>query len=155
QVTDPDGNVTYTVYLDTNYEVRVYPGWQSGSNTTTGPTQDYRYDRPGSYVETMTMSATPHTTSGKPDGTEAVGNVQSLSRDGLNSAGQLVYQDRYLNLSSITYGTSVTLGTSGTNYYRSTLDYDSRGRQYRTLTPTGTYNKTLFDGLDRPVSTWV
>ena len=44
--TDPNGNVTYTVYKDTNYEVRVYPGWQSASSTTTGQTQDYREDRP-------------------------------------------------------------------------------------------------------------
>jgi RHS repeat-associated protein len=155
KLTDPVGNVTYAVYLDTNYEQRVYPGWQSGSNTTTGPTQDYRYDRPGSYSETLTMSAAPHVTGGAPDGTEAIANVQSLSRAVTNSAGQLAFRDAYFNMSGITYGTSVTLGVSETNYYRTTLDYDSRGRQYRTLTPTGTYYKTFFDGLDRPVSKWI
>jgi hypothetical protein len=156
KLTDPVGNVTYTVYLDTNYEQRVYSGWNSGSNTPTGPTQDYRYDRTNSYSETLTMSAAPHVTNGAPDGTESIGNVQSLSRDVTNSAGQVVYQDRYFNLSGITYSPgNVTLGTSGTNYYRSTLDYDSRGRQYRTLTPTGTYYKTIYGGLDRPVSEWI
>src|SRR5262249_35460577 len=105
QVTDPAGNVTYAVYKDTNYEVRVYPGWQSATNTTTGPTQDYRSARPGSSPEPMTMSAAPHVTGGAPDGTESVANVQSLGRDVTNSAGQLVYQDRYFNLSGITYGT--------------------------------------------------
>jgi RHS repeat-associated protein len=156
KLTDPLGNVTYTVYIDNNYEVRVYPGWQSGGNTPTGPTQDYRFDRTNSYSETLTMSAAPHVTNGAPDGTEAIGNVQSLARDVTNSAGQVVYQDRYFNLSGITYSPgNITLGTSGTNYYRSTLDYDSRGRQYRTLTPTGTYYKTIYDGLDRPVSEWI
>jgi RHS repeat-associated protein len=155
QITDPVGNVTYAVYKDTNYEVRIYPGWQSGSNTTTGPTQDYREDRPGSYTESLTMSAAPHTTGGVPDGAEAIANVQALSRDVTNSAGQLAYRDAYFNLSGITYGTGVTLGASGTNYYRTQLDYDSRGRLYRSLTPTGTYSKTLFDGLDRAVSAWI
>jgi hypothetical protein len=31
-------------------------------------------------MESLTMSATPHLTNGVPDGTEAIGNVQSLSR---------------------------------------------------------------------------
>jgi RHS repeat-associated protein len=155
QVTDAAGNVTYAVYLDTQYEVRVYPGWQSGTSSTTGPTRLYREDRPGSYLEFLTMSATPHTTGGVPDGTEAIGSLQSLAREVTNSAGQAVYEDRYFNLSGITYGTAITLGTLGTNYYRTTLDYDNRGRLYRVLTPTGTYDKTLFDGLGRPVSDWV
>jgi hypothetical protein len=60
RLTDPAGNVTYTVFNDPNYEVRVYPGWNSTSGTPTGPTQDYRQDRPGSYLETLTMSAAPH-----------------------------------------------------------------------------------------------
>jgi RHS repeat-associated protein len=155
KLTDPDGNLTYTVYLDTNYEMRVYPGWQSGSNTTTGPTQDYRYDRPGSYLETLTMSAAPHVTSSAPDGTEAIGNVQSLSRTYANSAGQDVRTDDYFNLSGVTWSSSQYIGTQNTNYYTTQYDFDTRGRQYRTLTPTGTYYKTLYDSLDRPASDWI
>jgi hypothetical protein len=64
QLADPLGNVSYTVYIDTNHETRVYPGWQSGSSTTTGPTQDYREDRTNSYIEQLTMSAAPHVTNG-------------------------------------------------------------------------------------------
>src|SRR5260370_570756 len=71
KLTDPVGNITYTVYIDTNYEVRVYPGWQSGTNTTTGPTQDYRYDRPGSYFESLTMSAAPPVPSRAPNRTQS------------------------------------------------------------------------------------
>ena len=39
-----DGNVTYTVYNDAQHEVRVYPGWNSSTHTTTGPTKVYRED---------------------------------------------------------------------------------------------------------------
>ena len=31
-VTDPTGNVSYLVYNDTSYEVRLYAGWQSATN---------------------------------------------------------------------------------------------------------------------------
>jgi len=69
KVTDPNGNVTYTVYNDANHEVRVYPGWTGTS--TAGPTQVTREDRSHdpSYSETLTRSATPHVTNGQPDGT--------------------------------------------------------------------------------------
>jgi RHS repeat-associated protein len=153
--TDPNGNVTYVVYNDTNYEVRVYPGWQSGSGTTTGPTIDYREDRLGSYLEALTMSATPHTTGGVPDGTEAISNLQTLARVYINNAGESVREDDYFNLSGVTWSTAQYIGTQNTDYYTTLEDYDSRGRAYRTLTPTGTYYKTLFDGLDRPTGNYV
>jgi RHS repeat-associated protein len=155
QYTDPNGNVTYIVYKDTNYEVRVYPGWQSGSSTTTGPTIDYREDRPGSYMETLTMSATPHTTGGVPDGTEAISNLQTLTRTYLNSAGQLAREDAYFNLSGVTWSTTKYIGTQNTNFYTTTLDYDVKGRLARQLTPTNTIYRVVYDGLDRPISTWV
>jgi RHS repeat-associated protein len=160
QYTDPNGNSSYLVYKDPtstnpNIEVRLYPGWQTGSLTPTGPTLDYREDRQHSYMEVLSMSATPHTTGGLPDGTEAIGNLQTLNRAYLNSAGQATRWDRYFNLSGVTYSTNTYIGTQNTNYYTTQEDYDSRGRAYRTLTPTGTYDKSLFDGLDRPLSDWV
>src|SRR5262249_61315327 len=60
KLTDPNGNVTYTAFNDPNHEVRTYPGWNGGTGTPTGPTLDSREDRPGSYTETLTMSAAPH-----------------------------------------------------------------------------------------------
>src|SRR5713101_6565640 len=130
-LTDPNSNVTYTVYNDPNHEVRTYPGWtgttttgpiqvsredragpkrghrraEKGTSyfslagrrladpnhevrvypgwngtTTTGPTQVSREDRAHdpSYVESFTMSATPHVTNGQPDGTEDDAYLQSL-----------------------------------------------------------------------------
>src|SRR5262249_28133743 len=97
KVTDPNGNVTYKVYLDTNYEVRTYPGWNSSANppVPTGSTQDTREDRVNSYVETLTMSATPHTTNGVPDGTELITSVQTLSRSYVNQFGVVFRKDDY------------------------------------------------------------
>ncbi len=87
-------------------------------------------------AEALTMSAAPHLTSSRPDGTEAVGSLQTLARDTANSAGQTVSHDAYFSLSGLTYSTSATLGTENTNYYRTRLGYDSRGRLSRTQSPT-------------------
>jgi RHS repeat-associated protein len=155
KLTDPNGNITYTVYNDTNYEVLTYPGWNSTTNQPTGPTQVRREDRPGSYVEMLTMSATPHLTGGVPDGTEAIGNVQTLSRSLTNSAGQVTEVDQYFNLNGVTYSTTAHLGTLNTNYYATLDSYDHRGRLERVQAPTGTITRTVYDGLGRVVSTWV
>jgi RHS repeat-associated protein len=153
--TSPAGNVTYTVYIDTNYEVLTYRGWNSTTNMPTGPTVVSRQDRPGSYSETLTMTAAPHLTNGVPDGTEAVSGLQTLSRQYSNAAGQVVADDAYFNLTGLTYSTAPHLGTLNTNYYETAYAYDSRGRQNRMQAPTGTITRTVYDGLGRVVSTWV
>jgi RHS repeat-associated protein len=152
---DPNGNITYTVYDDPNHETRVYPGWNAATGMPTGPTQVYREDRPGSYTELLTMSAAPHLTGGVPDGTEPIGGLQTLSRSYTNTAGQVVRTDAYFNLSSVTYSTALYLGTQNVNYYTTVFGYDHRGRQERVVAPTGTINRTVYDGLSRVVSTWL
>jgi RHS repeat-associated protein len=159
--TSPNGNVTYTVYDDPNHEVRVYRGWNAATGMPSGPTEVYRQDLPGSYIETLTMSATPHLTNGVPDGTEAISNIQTLTRDYMNAAGQVVRTDDYFNLSGVNYSTakyigtqSVNNGTQNGNYYTTLFAYDDRGRLDRTVSPTGTSTRTIYDGLDRVVSIW-
>jgi RHS repeat-associated protein len=152
QVTDPNSNVTYYVYLDPSYETLVYPGWNGRTGSTTGPTQVLREDRAHSYVERLTMSATPHVTNGQPDGTEAISNLQTLARDYTNNAGQVVSSDDYFNLAGLTYSAVVNLGTEGTNYYRTRTAYDQRGRPNHVQAPTGTITDTAYDGLDRVTS---
>jgi RHS repeat-associated protein len=147
--------VTYIVYDDVDQEERIYAGWDAVNNVPTGPTQVVRYDQAGSYTETLTMSATPHLTGGLPDGTEAISGLQTLTRDYSNSAGQVVMHDAYFNLTGLTYSTSTTLGTQGTNFYRTTYAYDERGRQNKVVSPTGTITRTVYDGLGRVVSKWV
>lgn len=103
------------------------------------------------------MSATP-TTSGSsgsyvPTGAESISNLQSLTRDVLNAAGQVVYRDVYTT-SGLSYSTNVTIGTAGTDYLRTEIGYDDRGRQARVKRADGTWTHTVYDGLGRAVSTW-
>jgi RHS repeat-associated protein len=153
--TSPGGSVTYTVYLDAQHAERVYPGWSAGTNTPTGPTQVIRYDAASSYVETLTMSAAPHLTGGVPDGAEAIGGVQTLSRAYMNAAGQVVAEDDYFNLSGLTYSAAPHIGALNTNYYERQYGYDSGGRLARTQTGNGTIYRTVYDSFGGPVSAWV
>ncbi|MCW2892950.1 MAG: repeat-associated core domain protein, partial [Actinomycetia bacterium] len=52
-------------------------------------------------------------------------------------------------------GLPADLGTSGTDYYRTTQQFDSAGRPNKTVTPTGTIYRTVYDYLGRVVSQWV
>jgi RHS repeat-associated protein len=156
KATSPAGNVTYTVFNDAGHEVRVYAGWDSTTHLPTGPAQVYREDRARGYTEALTMSATPNLSSGRPDGTETIASVESLSRNVLNNAGQVVDEDEYVTLSGTSYSqSSVTLGTSGTNYNRTQQAYDHLGRPNKTVSPSGTIYRTEYDGLGRVVSEWV
>ena len=156
RATDPNGNVTYTVYKDAQQETRVYAGWDAALARPTGPTFVTRLDRGRGYAEQLTMSAAPATSGGVPTGAEAVGSVESLSRDHYNKAWQLVNSDEYHDLNGLAYSaTTTTLGSQGANYYRTTLGYDGRGRNNRVVDATGTVSRTLYDGLGRPTSTWV
>jgi RHS repeat-associated protein len=156
KIISPAGTVFYVVYKDDIHEMRVYSGWNSTNNLPTGPTQVYREDWARGYTEDLTMSAAPTVSSGRPTGTESISGVQSLSRQVLNSAGQAVYADEYFDLTGASYSqSSVMLGTSGTNYNRTQQDYDKLGRPNRTVTPTGTIHRTVYDGQGRVVSEWV
>ncbi len=155
EITAPNGNITYIVYNDVDHEERIYAGWNSGTDTPTGPTQVVRQDMAGSYTETFTMTATPALTSGVPNGTESISSVQALSRSYTNSGGQVTETDNYFNLSGVTYSTSTFIGTAGTNYYATTYGYDTRGWLAREQLPTGTIERTVRDGQGRTVSTWV
>jgi RHS repeat-associated protein len=150
KTTFPAGNIDYTVYKDTSHEVRIYPGWNASTNAPTGPTQVMREDRTGGYYEALTMSATPSVTGGRPDGTEAIGSLETDARSYTNLAWQVTNGDAYFNLAGLTYTTSTTFGTLNTNFYRTSYAYDNRGRRNKVTTPTGTIYKTDFDSLGRP-----
>jgi RHS repeat-associated protein len=167
----PNGRVDYQRYNDVTQEVRTYPGW--AGVMTTGPVIVSRIDRRGgtvtvgadtfaySYAEQLTMSPTwiDMDGLGRPTGTEAVSNVQSLSRQYQNQSGQTVWSDAYHAVSGLTYYAgglpAFALGASGTNFDRTVIGYDNRGRQNRVTTPAGTLTRTDFDVLGRPVATWV
>ena len=153
--TDPNGNVTYTIYDDSDHEVRTYLGWNSASEMPTGPTEVTRDDQANGYVETLTMSAAPSLTDGVPDGTEPISDIQSLERDYTDNSGDLIESDQYFSFINLTYATTPHLGTVGTNYYATTNAYDDRGRLARAVDAVGTITDTVYDSLGRPVSTYV
>jgi RHS repeat-associated protein len=152
----PNGRIDYTVYKDSSQEVRYYSGWNTGTNLPTGPTSVSRYDRANGYSESLSMSATPTVSSGRPTGTESIGSLQSLSRSYRNLAGQVTTTDTYFNLSGVTYSTAANIGTINTNYYRTTFDY---GKQYgqlnRYVSSLGTVTRTEYDTWGRATSIWV
>ncbi|VTU01332.1 rhs repeat-associated core domain-containing protein : YD repeat protein OS=Isosphaera pallida (strain ATCC 43644 / DSM 9630 / IS1B) GN=Isop_2419 PE=4 SV=1 [Gemmataceae bacterium] len=153
--TTPEGRINYTVYNDAAHEVRYYAGWNTGTNTPTGPTVVTREDRANGYTETLTMTAAPAVSGGRPTGTEAISRVQSLSRAFVNAAGQVVSSDAYFDLGGLTYTTGATLGAAGVNFYRTQYGYDTNGNLSKTVSPEGTISRTVYDGLGRPVSAWV
>lgn len=155
KVTHPNGRIDYTVFDDAAHETRYYPGWNTTTNAPTGPTVVTRMDRANGYTETLTMSATPSVSSGRPTGAESIVAVQSLSRSYTNEAGQVTHTDAYFNLSGLAYSTSTTLGTEGTHFYRTRYQYDNTGAVKRVQTPEGTILRTVRDGVGRVVSEWV
>jgi YD repeat-containing protein len=151
----PTGNVTYFVYLDAQHEERIYQGWNSTTDTPTGPTEVIRHDAADGYDEVLTMTAAPGLNlDGTPDGSEAISDLQTLIRDYTNAAGQVTAEDAYFNLGSLAYSTGA-MGAVNVNYYQTQYGYDSAGRLVRTLTPNGTIYRTVYDSLGRPISDWV
>lgn len=155
KATDPLGQITYTVFNDIGKEVRTYAGWDTTTSAPTGPTAVVRDDWAGGYTETLTMSATPTTSSGKPTGAESVSSIQSLTRSYRNPAGQTTHTDAYFDLTGVTYSTAVNIGTLNTHRYRTTQDYDQQGRPNRSVSGAGTVTRTERDALGRAASTWM
>src|SRR6266853_1070387 len=73
----------------------------------------------------------------------------------MSAGGQIVRKDDYFNLPGVTYSVSAYIGTQNTNYYTTNFGYDDRGRKDRVQTPNGTIYRTVYDGLGRPISTWI
>ena len=77
------------------------------------------------------------------------------------SAGQDVEDDAYFSLSGVTYSqATAVLGSSSNdsssgNYHKTTSGYDGYGRLTRTVDPTGTITRTVYDAEGRVSSTWV
>ena len=170
---DPKSNITYTVYLDSNFEVRTYAGWVSGAPTA--PIQVVREEFssgatggpviPNSYIETFNMTATPATEDGAPNGTETISGLTSLSRSILNDAGQVIESDAYFHLDGLSYSTDTLLdgASDDTDYYKTSYSYDASGlldRASAPISPTApdtgyTISHTVYDSLGRIASTWV
>jgi RHS repeat-associated protein len=119
-----------------------------------------------SYSESLSIAVAAHLSStGEPDGTEtfSTSDITSLTRSFSNDAGQAIYSDQYFDMTGATYSQTVAnssgvptdFGTAGTNFYRTSTGYDINGRQNRSVSPTGTITRTVYDALGRTASTWV
>jgi len=67
---------------------------------------------------------------------------------------EVVESRHFFDLAGVTDATP-SLGSSGTNYYKTEAAYNNRGLVNRTVTLTGTIYRTEYDGLNRPVSEWI
>ena len=157
KATDPNGNITYTVYDDVNHSTRTYVGWNTATLAPTGPITVSRRDLSGTYTESLTYSAVPAVDAqGRPTGAEPITTMQSLTRSLVNAAGQVIAVDRYTNLSGLTYSTATaTLGLEGVNFLRTRYAYNNQGQVERVQNPAGTITISTFDGLARLTGTWV
>ena len=150
-MTDADGNVTYYTYDDAAHEVRAYVGWHevgaTGTYTSTGPVEVYREDWSQGYTETLTYAA-PVLAEAVPTGTDPITGLQSLDRQYVDAAGQVVADRSYFDLTGLAYSTAPILGTVNVNYYQTTYGYDSYGRQNEVIAPTGTITETVYNSQD-------
>ena len=163
----PEQRVTYTVYNDPYHEVRTYPGWDAATLRPTGPIRVERESRAQAagepvFFETLALSAVPTVDgNGVPTGQESPndanqGHVLAVTRSTTNAAGQTVSTDRYFSLTGQdAWVEGAAYGSEGVNFYRTRFGYDERGRPSRVQLPTGTIQRTVYDGLGRVVSTWL
>jgi len=178
KVTDPNGNITYTVYSDAVsdpiqigdstatilQEVRTYPGW-TAENTTTGPILihrevvfDYAESSDRSYfTENLTVAVAPTVQDDQPTGSETfdADDIRSLSRSYVNVSGQVVTSDSYYSLDDVTYSLEPDIGSASANYLRTTYAYCVRGWVNRTVRPDGTIERIAYHPIGRVVSQWV
>jgi uncharacterized delta-60 repeat protein/RHS repeat-associated protein len=134
--TDPNNNVTYTVYDDTDAEssnpdpreTRIYRGWNASTHQPTGPVEVIVEDAANGIRDTLTFTWSdsdglpvhddddPIYEDGSPTGAELISDsyadIQSLTREEFNVSNQLVKRLEYfnLNLEGLPYRTDTTLG---------------------------------------------
>jgi YD repeat-containing protein len=81
--------------------------------------------------------------------------LQTLSRQFISAGGQVSDTKAYFYLTGLTYTTSPTMGTAGTNYYQMDYGYNKRGNIKRVQSPTGTITRHVYDAPGRLSSIWV
>ena len=153
--TAPGGVESFTIYNDSDHEVRQYAAWNDSQNRPMGLTSVSREDRERGYVESLQIAATPATANGEPTGTEAIDNVVSLSRTHMTPNGQVDHSDAYFNLAGLSYTTSLNLGTEGVHFLRTRYGYGELGEVNRVESAAGTIYQTVHDGLGRATSEWI
>ncbi len=176
KATDPNGNLTYVIYNDPNFDTRTYRGWNPTSGTTVTPVEVDREYRPVSgapagqrtaYTEYLSTSAAPTSTGTAgalvPTGSEVItaANITSLTREITNNGGQTISTLAYFSMTGVTYATATAVlgvasnDSSTGNYHEVKTDYDARGRLNRVQDATGTITRSLYDFRSLTLSSWV
>ena len=103
------------------------------------------------------MSAAPAIDSftGNPDWSEAITDVQSLSRSLVNNQGQVASTLDYVNFKNTAYSvTTPAFGTKGSNYLETDYYFDPLGRQDSVHNPDGTVDDTVYDTVGDDLEDW-
>ena len=80
--------------------------------------------------------------------------IQSLSRDIMNAAGQVVQSLEYTGLASVAYSTTPILGARAPTTWRPTTATAPRATRFSTVDAAGTRTETFYDALGRQVMQW-
>ena len=132
----PLSNVPHTtyIYVNTNTEskVTVIP--------PTGPQQITDDDLKDGYQDTLTLA------------NNGSGDPLSLTRDYFDTAGRVVEEDDYTNLTGVAYSLFTSqLGTINVNYNQTWYGYNTSGILSVVFDSAGNYTETNYDGLGRVI----
>lgn len=155
KITYPNGNITHTVYLDSDWETRIYPGWTG--TAPTGPTIVTRRDKLNNYSETLTSNKAPALSGSDPTGAEIIdtASLQTLNRTFYDNGDRPVKSIVYHDFTGLSYSGSPSIGTLNTHFYQVEYGFDQYGQIDRILNPVLTISRIVHDGLGRTLGVWV
>ncbi|MEM1210755.1 MAG: LamG-like jellyroll fold domain-containing protein [Planctomycetota bacterium] len=147
---------------DETWDAQGYATGPSGSETFTliDPVQITLHDKQGR--TTQQVRSKRSTGTGLLSDTDAFlrADWSAWSTMRYSLQGQLVEQKDYHSIPSQSPdlglgGINSDLGTEGTNFYTSLTGYDRQSNlPLRSVSPTGTITRTVYDGIERPVATY-
>jgi len=149
KVTDPNGIVTYRVYLPN--QTRVYPAWDASTSKPILPVQVTVTNDSNQTTETYSVDPTNVTFSSIPDGSETLPQSAYVewTKYNYNDQGQMEWLRSYHNIPASGEGEIAT------NYYQTTYAYDAQGQKILITAPTGAKTYTVYDQQGRTIETWV
>ena len=146
--TDPNGNITYTVYDDADQEVRVYPGWNSSTDTTTGPIEVIRDDQARALHRNADDGGHARHDGRRPQRrARRSATSRRLERDFTNTAGQVIDGGPVLRPDGFHVQRRSDWVLGRRQLLRDDYGYNADGVQDHVVSPTGTITD---DGLRRP-----
>ena len=159
---------TWTVYLDAVHETRSAQGYAEYNSstdnwdifTTVGPISIKKTDRDGRTTDQLQA-----TYAGTVTGLAAATVLQSsytawtaYKYQNTRLVGMAVYDD--IPTATSDADSDGFIGTSGVNYDKTTYAYENfgstdKGRQNKTVTPSGTITRYVFDARGNVLQTWI